>query len=482
MLSKKQILTVGILCSIFTLISAYSIYNFNYLILLAPVVLAIAFASFLALDKLMLATIFFVPLSIKLNKLILHPPFDLDLPTEPILFGITAIFILKYIQERRFDARILKHPVSISIILSAVWSLYTAMTSSMPLVSFKYSVSNLWFLIPFYFIAAEMFKDRKNISRYFTAYLISMLIVIAYTLIHHASYSFGHNASYWVMSPFFVDHTSYGAVLAMLIFIILGVVRALKDADTSKWLYLTALAVLFVALILSYTRAAWLGIVGAAGLWVILTFKIKIKHILIPIAIVGGLLVINKDQIVILMEQNKTDSSADFSQHIKSITNIKSDDSNLERLNRWSCAWRMFCERPIVGFGPGTYMFQYVPFQLSYERSRISTNASDLGNAHSEYLGPLAEQGLVGLLAFLAVIITTTSAAIRVFYHSPHRWARELALYLLLGLVTYYIHGIINNFLDMDKTTALFWAASALIVVLDIYHTDSKDTDISTTV
>jgi hypothetical protein len=40
---------------------------------------------------------------------------------------------------------------------------------------------------------------------------------------------------------------------------------------------------------------------------------------------------------------------------------------------------------------------------------------------------------------------------------------------VILGLITYYIHGILNNFLDTDKASAPFWGYTAIIVALDIY-------------
>jgi hypothetical protein len=45
-----------------------------------------------------------------------------------------------------------------------------------------------------------------------------------------------------------------------------------------------------------------------------------------------------------------------------------------------------------------------------------------------------------------------------------------LSLALLLGLTTYYLHGLLNNFLDTDKASALFWGFTAAIVAIDIYH------------
>jgi hypothetical protein len=38
----------------------------------------------------------------------------------------------------------------------------------------------------------------------------------------------------------------------------------------------------------------------------------------------------------------------------------------------------------------------------------------------------------------------------------------------LLGLMTYYIHGIMNNFLDTDKLSVPFWGFTAIIVAIDI--------------
>ena len=56
---------------------------------------------------------------------------------------------------------------------------------------------------------------------------------------------------------------------------------------------------------------------------------------------------------------------------------------------------RMFKDRPLLGHGPGTYMFLYAPYQKPSEKTIISTNAGNRGNAHSEYLGPMAESGIL---------------------------------------------------------------------------------------
>ena len=39
---------------------------------------------------------------------------------------------------------------------------------------------------------------------------------------------------------------------------------------------------------------------------------------------------------------------------------------------------------------------------------------------------------------------------------------------LFLGLITYFVHGVLNNYLDTDKASAPFWGFLALLVVLDL--------------
>lgn len=150
------------------------------------------------------------------------------------------------------------------------------------------------------------------------------------------------------------------------------------------------------------------------------------------------------------------------------MSNIASDDSNMERINRWKCAFRMFLEKPITGFGPGTYMFLYAPFQHSEDRTKISTNAADLGNAHSEYLGLLADAGLIGSLSFIAILITVLVVGFNLYNRTKNELTKETVLFLLLGLITYYLHAFLNDFLDMDKIASLFWGFIAIIVMFDI--------------
>src|SRR5690606_31199117 len=121
-------------------------------------------------------------------------------------------------------------------------------------------------------------------------------------------------------------------------------------------------------------------------------------------------------------------------------------------------------------WGPGTYMFQYAPFQASEDRTIISTNFGVQGNAHSEYLGPLSEQGIFGMTLMLALVLVTTVRAFRLYRRMPPGTDRAIMTAAFLGLVTYYLHGALNNFLDTDKASVPFWAFTAMIVLFDVKY------------
>lgn len=463
--NAKLIYLVG---GIFALLNGVLIANEFFYAALLPVVLVIALLAFFALDKLVLLIVFLTPLSVTLTDIGLGV--GLTLPTDPLLFGVMLMFILKLIAERKFDKRIADHPVTLALIINLSWMAITTITSEMPTVSLKFLVSRLWYVITFFFIASEIFKRFKNIKLYLATYMISFIGIICYTIIHHGMYGFLEQPAHWVMSPFFNDHTSYGAVLAMFYPLLVGLVFGKNYSRSWKIVFIAVFALFTVALILSYTRAAWVSLIGALGVYIIMRLRIKFMTVMSLAVVFLVALGLSWETIVMKLEQNRQDSSAEFTEHIQSITNISTDASNLERLNRWSSAWRMFKERPFVGWGPGTYMFQYAPFQLSSEKTRISTNAGDAGNAHSEYIGPLSEQGVFGMVSFLIIVIAVLYRAIILY---PKLKDPEHQLYLmslLLGLITYLIHGILNNFLDTDKASAPFWGFIAAIVAIDIFH------------
>jgi O-antigen ligase len=443
---------------------------------LLPLALVFVVIAIFRLDILLLITVAFVPLSVPLSEVSgIDLSVDLWLPTEIFLITTLFIIIVKRIKGETFNKKLLSHPVSIAIYLNLAWILVTSITSTMPLVSVKFFLSRLWFLVAFYFLAAEIFKDKQNMTRFLWAYILPLLLVIGYTIARHISYGiFDQQAAHFVMNPFYNDHTSYGAILALMIPVAAGLVIRSNTSAIYKLITCMVLCVLVIAIILSYSRAAWVSLIVSAFVFVVVMLRIRFRTLFIVVLITITFVLSQLNNIMHEMEKNRQQSSANLSEHVTSISNIKTDDSNKERLNRWSCAWRMFLEKPVFGWGPGTYMFQYAPFQISSEKTFISTNMGDRGNAHSEYLGPLSESGLFGMLSVLSIVIATLITGFKTYGKLKERNQRIVLLSVILGLISYYVHGIMNNFLDTDKASALFWGYTAIIVALDIYSKQAE--------
>lgn len=440
------------------------------LISLLPLLAAVVFTALVRMDRLLLLVAFFTPLSLPLNKLAAGLSFDMYLPTEPLLFGLLLLFLFKLAENRSFDKSLLKHPISLALYFYLGWMLLTSLTSTMPVVSLKFWLAKVWFLTAFYWMGILLFRNKKNIYWFVGLYCGAFVLVIFYAWSRHLALGF-HNvqAAHFVMNPFYKDHTSYGAMLAFFIPFLLGITLFPKLQTSYRLLAALALVLFAVALVLSYSRAAWLSLLVGTSVWLLIRLKIRFRPLFLTAVSTVALVWIFQAPILQFLERNDQESSADLMTHISSMTNVTSDASNLERLNRWSCAIRMFEEKPVFGWGPGTYMFQYAPFQLTRHRTIISTNSANRGNAHSEYLGPLAESGLLGLLSFVVLAALILYRGIHAYSATNDPEARLLLLSAIIGIVTYLVHGLLNNFLDTDKASVPFWAFVAIIVVYDLY-------------
>jgi len=460
---------------LFVLANVLSLAFGFYMLNLLPVALILIALAFVSFEKTLLLILFFVPFSIRLKELFPTLNVDLYLPTEPLLF-LLLLLSVSYILLEKFNFReILRHPVTLSILFYLFWMAVTSATSTLPLVSFKYLLVHLWFITAFYFISLSIFKNPDNFRRYFLIYATAMVLVIFYATGNLALHGLANQkAAHSAPNPFFNDHTSYGAIVAMCLPFLIGLATRKNFLLPLRIVFWLLVLLFTTALFFSYSRAAWLSVIVALLVFILIKLRIRFSVLLMSGVLLTMILLFFRGEIIMKLEKNRQDSSIKFTEQIRSISNISSDASNLERINRWESAFRMFREKPLLGWGPGTYMFQYAAFQSSRNKTIISTNFGDRGNAHSEYIGPLAESGVPGTLSVILLLTTVFYTGFSYYSRvkkSPFRW---IALAASLSLVTYAVHGMMNNFLDTDKASALFWGFIAMIVALDLYYSDEK--------
>lgn len=454
---------------LFILANAYFAVGNKLLFAVLPIALFVGVFLLFAPIKLFIGIAFLVPLSMPLYRLIPGLDFDFWFPTEPIIFLFLLLLILKSIKERYFDFSLVSHPVFLAIFFYLGWLLVCIVSSEIPLVSIKYVFAKIWFIGVFFYLGHILFKSDQKLFRYFLfAFIIGLFTVCTITLVKHFGRGiFDQKHAHGACQPFFIDHTSYGATVAFLLPVVIGFIFILRSR-ISKYVFTVLSLFFFIALVFSYSRAAWLSIIVAGAIWVIWYIRIKFSIVVATTITILVLFFTFQFEIKQWLSSNTIDSSGNLKEHLNSALNVSTDASNLERINRWHAAIRMFKERPILGWGPGTYMFCYAPYQRSYERTIISTNFGTLGNAHSEYLGLLSEAGVFGSLSYILILIVVFYRGFLISRKVEDKTTRVLLICAILGLVTYAVHGVLNNFLDTDKIATPFWAFIAFIVAVDI--------------
>jgi O-antigen ligase len=459
---------LGLAGLLYILFSAYFICEDQaYFSLISIGLLFFYFAVYYA-EQSFLALAFLTPFSINIEEY--TNSFGLFVPTEPLLFGMLVLILLQEIKNPIIPKHVWRHPIVVAAGVYIVWLGLSTITSSNPFASTKFIVAKLWFFIPLLLLGPVVFAKKRNIQTFLWLFVVGMSCVVLFTVINHAMYSFGEKESHWVMFPFFKDHTIYGAVVALTFILAIGLYHSRKYTLLTQVALISMIVILLIGLYFSFTRAAWLSVVGAFGIGLIIKLRIKFSYLLGVAALAGLVLIFSWDSIQMEMARNTQDhTTEDFGERLQSATNVTTDASNLERLNRWSCAIDMFNERPIVGFGPGTYAFEYARFQDPENLTIISTNFGNMGNAHSEYLGPLAETGLPGLLTFLVLIFFLFYKGITLYLAWPpeDNEIKQLLFFMILAISSYFIHGFLNNYLDTDKACVPIWGIAAMFIALE---------------
>ena len=203
----------------------------------------------------------------------------------------------------------------------------------------------------------------------------------------------------------------------------------------------TAIATL-TALILSFSRGAWLG-AGAASM-AMLIFWPRRRWIGLALG-VGGIVIIfvlNNFGLLPSFIASRFADVGDFVQ-VYDVRGVHINDSNfsiVERLAHWQAALNMADAHPLFGVGFGNY-------EAAYNDYRLVNWKYAFGHAHNIYLNVLAETGAVGLAAYLILwgaIITLTIWVISHKDLSGLMIDRPLAL----GLLGCWIHLSTHQLLD----------------------------------
>ncbi|MEB3267521.1 MAG: IctB family putative bicarbonate transporter [Leptolyngbya sp.] len=222
-----------------------------------------------------------------------------------------------------------------------------------------------------------------------------------------------------------------------------------------KALAAVALLVNTACLVLTFSRGGWLGFVAASGVLLILLvqfwslrFPPFWRRWALP-ALVGA------GAAAVVLAVVTLDPLRD---RVMTIFAGRSDSSNNFRINVWAAVVEMIKDRPILGIGPGNDAFNAVyPF---YQRPRFTALS-----AYSIFLETLVEAGILGLAAFLWLMVVTVGQGWRRLQHLRETQARE-AYWLMAALATQagmLVHGLVDTIWYRPQVSTLWWLMLAIV-------------------
>jgi O-antigen ligase len=409
-----------------------------------------------------------IPLSINLQDY--FPSVSISLPSDLLSIALMLLVVYRYRAYTEPLGVILRHPLTLVFGLYIFWMWVCVVPSVRPVVSVKYALSATWFFLGTYVFTCLILRDARWLRSLWLVAGVPMAAVVLFTLTKHAADGFSLKASYEIMQPFYKEHTAYGASVAF--FVPALALVGWTYAATSRWRYLAwGISVICLAGVLfSYTRGAWLGLLGAAGVLAFLytweRFRVAIVIGIVSLALLAGAL----SQTTLYFKADADKQTKSFGDRLVSALNTKTDLSNRERFNRWMAALSMAEERPVFGFGPGTYAMEYAPYQQAQYRTIVSTNQGDIGSAHNEFLLAASELGWPGTACVAAWYLAILLTGMQGFFRSPHPGQRALYAGATAALATHILHALVNNFFDQDKVCMPVYWCMATIVALDVFH------------
>ena len=209
-----------------------------------------------------------------------------------------------------------------------------------------------------------------------------------------------------------------------------------------------SVAVILVAIMMSWSRGAWLGVIAA--LTVVTAVRSRRTRVALLGATVLAAYVLGAGGAEYL-PSSLVERFSGLLPYVSGVdvTRVDINDANwavIERTAHWLAAIGMFADHPWIGVGIGNYSVAYAEYALGRWQD-------PLGHAHNYYLNVAAEAGLVGLLAYL----TLFAAAILKAWHGAGRpveaepegnvsaYWRAVTLGVLGVLVHLSMHSLFDN-------------------------------------
>lgn len=447
----------------------------QYLLVLPPFLIALAYTSVINFKTVFYLLLFFLPLSIEYY--FQGSNLATDLPTEPLMIGLMIVFFLYiFVKPNQIDSRFVLHPLILILGIHFFWTFLTALNSENIFISMKFFFAKTWYIVVFVFLAGLIIKDSKTFKTAFWVIFIPLLTITLLTLGRQAMQNFTFANVNETVMPYFRNHVNYAAHLTIMLPFIWIAADWYQKGTFKRRLLLLSRIIFLVAIYFSYTRACWAAILVAALAYVLLNRGWLPHAAIIGLLIAGGFFgyMSYKNYFMhFAPNYRNTITFESFDRHLQATYELK-DASTMERIYRWIAALNMMDKNTWLGYGPGNFYPHYKKYTLSSFRTYISDN-EEQSTVHNYFLLMLVEQGIIGMMIFIALTISLFVYGQRVFKQIIERQDRLLASAAILSLVVLFVNLMLSDLVEAVKTGTIFFLNIAILVNLDIKYRRNQD-------
>ncbi len=401
---------------------------------------------------------------------------SIDLPSEPItilLAGISVVYFLT--NYRKMSFKFITHPVSLLLLLHLAWTLITTLTSEQFSFSAKFLAAKIWYVLPFYFLAAKLLYRDKVYKTWLFSTLAGISLTIVYVMVRHSAFGFSFDEINWVLGPFYPNHVIYASILTLFLPYIWESLAFFKRKSAYWWLMIGLLLLFLIAIKFSYTRAAYVSVIALIGSYWLIRFNV-LKYALILAVIVSSMgvrwIVQENHYLDYAPNFERTISNKEFDDLVEATYNLE-DISVMERVYRWVAAFRMTSDHPYMGFGPGNFYSFYQPYTLRMFKTYVSDNPEKSG-VHCYFLMTAVEQGIPGMLIFVLLMLSIIVTGERAYHLSKDPKIKRRIMANILAFLAICSLLIVNDVIETDKIGSFFFVSAALIVRLYIHARDES--------
>lgn len=209
---------------------------------------------------------------------------------------------------------------------------------------------------------------------------------------------------------------------------------------------------------LSFSRGAWLGAAAATGV-LLLSASRRLQVAALVLGLVGGLFLLGGGAVLLPDALRERALQLTTQLRLFDVRDVQLTDETfaaIERMTHWQAGLAMARDYPWTGVGVGNYNARFAEYS-PHPLFRISR-----GHAHNYYIHALAETGILGLAAYLVLVLLTLRTALRAARTRDRPLARALGIGALGATTAVVVHNVVETLhaLNLSVQLAAIWAAA----------------------